>query len=241
MAGVAFETANQIIQDAAYELGLIQDDVADVFASQNQNVILLRSLLTRVGRDLVKVKKWSHLQKQATITTSNGDADYDLAADFDRLIPNTYWNRNQDARGYPIDAQVWQYIQATGNTHSITALFRIQDNEVQITPTPSATETIAYEYVSSYWVKESGQTAGNTTRADAATDTILFDPTLVMHALKRAWKRAKGYDSTAEDQDYRDRLSAVGGGDGGSPVLSLVPAGEVRFISELNLPDRGWS
>lgn len=240
MAGVAWETANQIIQDAAYELGLITADVADVFASTDQNIIQLRQMLTRIGRDLVKAKQWSHLQKEGTITTSDSDADYDLPNDFDRLIANTYWNRTDDVPGVPVDGQVWQYFKAQSLTAAVTALFRIQDNEVQIIPTPSATESIAFEYISSYWVKESGQSAGNTTRADASTDTILFDPTLVMHALKLAFKRAKGLDSTAEQADYLSRLSAVAGGDGASPVLSLVPSGGVRLLDELNLPDTGW-
>lgn len=240
MAGVAFETANQIIQDAAYELGLITSDVSNVFASTDQNIIVLRSLITRIGRDIVKAKPWTHLQKEGSITTSNGDLDYDLPNDFDRMIPQTYWNRTAVLPGHPIGAETWQYLKANTTGPAFSALFRVVDNEVQIVPTPTATETIKFEYISSYWVKESGQSAGNTTRVDTSTDTILFDPTLVMHALKAAWKKAKGQDASGEHSDYLARLSVVSSGDGAAPVLSLTPSRPPGWL-DAHAPDGGWT
>lgn len=238
MAGVAFETASQIIQDAAYELGLIAADV-DVFASTDQNLVQLRRLLTRVGRDILKERRWSHLQKPHTITTGAADATYDLPADFDRMIPQTYWNRTTVFPGVPIGAEVWQYLQA--NTSSpISALFRLVNNEVQIYPTPSSIQTIALEYISSYWVMETGQVAGNETRCDANTDSILFDSTLVMHALKRAFLEAKGFDSTAAGNAYERRLALVCGSDGSAPVLSIGPSRGGALLGDWNIPETGF-
>ena len=96
MAGVAFETAEQIRNDAAIELGLTTSDSSDPFASTDQNMVQLCRLITGVGRDLVKVRQWTHLQKSTTISTSNGDNDYDLPDDFDRYINGSGWNRTTD-------------------------------------------------------------------------------------------------------------------------------------------------
>lgn len=241
MAGVAFETAEQIINDAATELGLITSDSSDPFASTDQNIIQLCRLITGVGRDLVKVRQWSHLMKRTTQATTQSDNDYDLPADFDRYINGSGWNQTTDRPLCgPVSPQQWEYLQAIASSPVTETFFRIVENEIQVYPTPGATQnTYAYAYVSSYWVKESGQGSPNTTRVDDDDDVIHFEPRLMVCALKLAFKHAKGMDASAEQQNFDARMAQVAGSDGASPVLRLAPALGTGFISWLNTPDTG--
>lgn len=51
-------------------------------------------------------------------------------------------------------------------------------------------------------------------------DEIIFDPLLMIRGLKLAWLKAKGFDTTAAQQDFLQTLDMVKGHDAPSPVLS---------------------
>lgn len=239
---MAYETAAQIISDAAIELSIVAADISDPFASTDANVIQLGRLLTSVGRELVEERHWTHLQKSHTFSTSNGTYVYSLPSDFDRMMDQTQWNRTtQLPAGGPVEAQAWQYLQAQTSAATITVLFRTVNGELWLYPTPTSTQTIAFEYVTAFWVKPTGQTAPTTSRVSAATDTLYFDPLLLVRGLKLAWKRAKGMDTTAAQGDYDARLEQAKNADGAAPVLSISPGAEgIPLIDGRNLPITGF-
>lgn len=240
MAGVAWETALTIVADAAVELGLVSS-LTDAWGSTDQNVVLLRSLCTSIGRDLLTRNSWSHLKKETSIATAAADYQYDLPADFSRVVDDTFWNRTQTLKlGGPIDSIAWQYLKATSASGTPRQWFRIVANEVEIYPTPTAIESIYYEYVSSYWVKESGQSAPNTDRVDANTDTIYFEPLLFMRALKVKFLRQKGMDTGAAQEDFEERWAQVASQEGGAPVLSIAPRDTDGLLDGTNVPDSGY-
>jgi hypothetical protein len=239
MAGIAWEQASQVVGDAAVELGLAEP--ADVFASTDEAVIRLRRLLTSLGRDLVMVHDWSHLQKTHTITTSNGDYTYDLPTDFNRMIEQTHWNRTTVSPGIGLSPQQWQHIQANSVSSTINLLFRAVNNEVWISPTPSGTATLAFEYISSYWVDPTPLAAATTDRVSANTDYLYFEPRLLVTGLKYYWQRSKGFDSLASQQDFEQRLAACIGADGSSPSLHLGIRRQDNYLLGLkNMPDNGY-
>lgn len=149
---MAFDTASNLINDAAKELGLLTTAVANPFASSDANVLQLCALAKSVGQELLRVHPWQQLQATGTITTASGTASYALATDFQRIVDQTGWNRTDIAPlGGPLNARQWQAIQAS-STSVVDTAFRIYSDRVYLTPTPSSIETIAYEYISRYWV-----------------------------------------------------------------------------------------
>ena len=105
---MAWDTAGNIINDAATELGLqaFQAKAADPFASTDPNMGQLCQLLKSVGRDLAKRREWTHLRAIHTLTTVEGVGWYALPADFGRMINQTGWNRtNRLPLGGPLSPQ----------------------------------------------------------------------------------------------------------------------------------------
>lgn len=238
-----WDTAANIISDAALELGLVSEAIANPYSSSNAAVIQLCSLLKGLGQDLLRDYAWSHMQKTHTFSTVNGTSAYDLPSDYARTLNQTHWNRTTDYPLVgPVGAQGWQYLQAVGVTSALGQWFRVFNDQVNIYPTPSGTATVAFEYVGRYWVKEDGQSSPNTETPDAATDTLYFDRRLLVLGLKVRFLAAKKMERQDEVRDYEDALARAQGGDGASPALSLNrnPLGGVRLLDSRNVPDTGF-
>lgn len=240
---MAWDTADNIINDAAVELALLSSNLADPFDSTDQNIVLLCRLMKGLGQDLLRDFPWSHLQKTHTFSTSNGTAAYALPADYDRNIDLTYWNRTATLPlAGPVSGPSWQWLKAHTSTGTAYKIFRIFNDELNLHPTPTATETIAFEYISRYWVKETGQSAPNTEIADDGADTLYFDRRLLVAGLKLYFLRARGFDSSAAQLEYEDALARAQGKDGAAPVLNLngFSVYPDRLLNASNFPDTGY-
>src|SRR5512133_2551478 len=133
MATARFETAAQIVKDAASQLGL--PVVADPLASTEVSQVRLCGCLTAAGRELVQTYQWPHLRKVCDITAATGDGRaWSVPADFAGLVPDTVWNQTTDEwiRG-PLSAQEWEEYEAEGDTPSSPA-FRLVQGVVAVIP-----------------------------------------------------------------------------------------------------------
>jgi hypothetical protein len=149
-----FDTAANVINDAALELGLIASAIADPLASTNQNIVQLRSLLKTLGHNLTRERQWSHLQKEKTITTVSGQSLYPLPSDFGRHIDQSQWDRtSQWPLGGPLSPQGHQLLKAQSSSGVVYKLFRTQQDKLLVYPTPTSAVTLAFEYISRWWVK----------------------------------------------------------------------------------------
>jgi hypothetical protein len=237
-----FTTADNILNDAAVELGIAAADVADPYGSLNQNIIHLRRLLKRVGRRLCRARDWTHQVREYTFPTVASTASYALPTDYARMRDGTHWNRTLSS---PLDAPVesaeWQELKAQTASSGVFKRFRVWQGLFWLDPTPTGIETIAYEYSSNLWVVPTGATwpTACTNIPTLYTDTLRFDEDLLVAALKLAWKEAKGQDTSAVLEDFQQAWSAVAGGDGARPILSL--SGGSSFVPcRPRLPDTGW-
>lgn len=240
---MAWDTAANILNDAAVELSLISADLDNPYASTEPNVLLLCRLLKSAGQDLARDFAWTHLQREYTFATVAGQGTYPLPPDFDRLMDQTAWNRTgvMPLQG-PLAAQGWQVLRALVSTGAVGMWFRIVGNLVQLQPVPGSEQNLSYEYVSRYWVQPEGQTAPSSDTPSAGTDTLLFDRRLLVTALKLAFRKAKGFDTSAAQADYEDARARAQGGDGAAPVLSLNGRclGPERLLNGVNVPETGF-
>lgn len=236
---MAFDTADNIINDAARELALIPAPITDPFASVDTNIVQLRVLLSGLGQDLLRDYDWTHLQKEYMFPTVNLTASYALPTDFARILRNTEWNRSavQMLSGPATPAQ-WQNLKAHTASPLTSKAFRFSGNLLYLYPTPSGAEDVYFEYVSRYWVQPTGQAAPTTEACTAYTDTLWFDRRVLVLGLKCAFLRAKGFDSSAAQQDFILALGRAIGADGSAPVLRVTRA--VNDLCEPALPPTGW-
>lgn len=235
-----FATADNIINDAAVELGLAVSDAVDPFASTDPNIILLRRLLRRVGRSLVRARDWTHLTQEHTFNTVASTASYALPSGFARMKDQTEWNRTtSNPLGPPLNSQQWQEAKARTAVGVSSVPFRTFGNLLHLYPTPTAVEAIYYEFISNFWVVPTGQTAPTTTTPTAITDTLWFDESLLVFGLKLAFLRAKSRDTSHAQEEFNQAWSAAAGGDGAAMAISLTGRGQ-RFPQMGRPPDTGW-
>lgn len=238
---MAYETTSQIVSDAAVELGLVSADISNPFASTDPNILQMNRLLTSLGRSLALEFTWSQLVKEYTFSTVNGTSTYALPTDFNMMLDQSGWNRTtQFPLGGPVSGQAWQYLKSQNASSALTAQFRKNLGVMAIYPTPTSAQTIAYEYVSSFWVKPAAQSTPTTDRTTVSTDVLYFDPLLLVCGLKLAYKRAKGFDSQAATIDFEKRLEQAKNQDP-APVLSLNSGYySTHLLDANNIPTTGF-
>lgn len=236
-----WRTAQEVLNDALMELGLIQSELADPYASTNQAVVQARACLKAEGQSLLRDFNWQQLIKTHSFNTGNGTASYALPSDLARILPRTIWNAATDRPLIgPASPQQWEAMQNLA-TASVDQVFRILGELFYIHPTPSSTEAITYEYMRSQWVDVDGD--GNEPEADTPegpNDTLWFDGRLLICGVKLRLKRAKGFDVTAELDEYDRELSRAQGAVP-APVLYVGSAPETpRLLDSRNIPDTGF-
>src|SRR3954467_3842153 len=144
---LSWQTVAEIVSDAAIEEGIAPEGLAidDPFASTDPNIRQLLALLKSAGRAVVRERGWTHLTKEHTFQTVNGQAIYPLPSDFREMVDQSGWNRTtRFALGGPIGAAMWQYAKAVTIAGALQPWARFQGGNVSFTPTPVAVETIAF-------------------------------------------------------------------------------------------------
>lgn len=239
---MAWPTAADVLNAAARELGLASSDVTDPYASSDANVLQLTTLLNKLGEELLRDYQWSHLETEYTFSTAASTSSYAMPSGFGRLINGTGWNRTRrwPLLG-PLDSQQWQQLQATTTANFVSQAFRLKGLTLYLYPTPTSVETVALEYVSRFWVMPSGQTSPTTETASAYTDTLYFDRRVLIDGLKVHFLRAKGFDTTAALEDFRNAIARAQGSDGAAGTLVVGGcAGGLHLLDWRNVPETGY-
>jgi hypothetical protein len=234
-----FDTAANVISDAAIELGLVSEAVSDPFSSSDTKIVQLVALLKNAGRELVLAHPWSHLQLTHTFTTSAGVAQYTLPLAVSRLVDQTQWNRStQLPLGGPLSAQGWQHLKADSVGGVVDVYFRQRGATLELHPTPASAMTIAMEYLTRYWVAVDDSFTPEDDVPTAAGNFLLFNSVLLTRKLKLAWLEAKGFDASAAMRAYEDAWAMATSADGSSPVLRLDRSSRSteRPLDEYNMP-----
>lgn len=239
---MAYETVSSIISDVAVEVGL-SDPGANPFTSTDDNITQLLRLLTVAGRDLLRNFQWSQFRRETTVSLLVGVDTYALPSDFARMLDQTAWNRTtQLPLGGPLSSQQWQTLKAQVAGGVVDVYFRVSGLNLEVTPVPQSTATVALEYITEAWVQVDGDTTPTLDRPAAATDVVWFDPHLVTRKLRLLFLEAKGFDVTAARADFERAWDAATSADSAAPVLSLHRgfAGVGRLLDESNIPETGF-
>jgi hypothetical protein len=181
------------------------------------------TLSTVVGKTVAKRHHWTALTVEKTFTTTAAAAQVaSVATDFERIVPETMFNRTKRRRVYgPIDNAEWQRIQSSLTTY-VEHCYRIRGSgtaSILITPTPTAGDTIAYEYITKNWCQSSGAVGQAAWAADS--DTSLLDEELHALDLIWRWRAAKGLLFQDERAAFENYLANTVMNDGARPRLQI--------------------
>lgn len=225
-----------VIQNAASRMsGITRPSL--VVSSTDPTVIQLLALAQETGKALSREGSWRALTAEATFTTVAAAAQTSsIPADFDWYLPDTMFNRTRRRRvSGPLTPEQWQLAQATLVTY-VNPAFRMRGTSILISPTPSAGESVAYEYMTTKWCQNA---AGDTPQAAwvADTDTALVDEELHTLGIIWRWRKSKGLDYAEDFNTYEYQVAQALLRDGGKPRLSMGPNVNERVPTSPQIPE----
>jgi hypothetical protein len=208
-----------------------------VMLGSDDTSVILRRLADEEGLALMGRYPWQALQREHTFTTTAADTQTGgIPSDFDRVIPDTVFNRNTRRRvAGPLSPDEWAQTKASLVTY-VNPTFRIRTDAFLMTPNPPAGETVAYEYISKNFCKSSGGTGQAAWAADS--DLGVLDERLMTLGLVWRFRQAKGLPYGEDLALYERRVADAQMRDGGGKArISGDPAVHDRVATRLQVPE----
>ncbi len=182
----------------------------------------------------------------ATITGSSTltfvDQDYALPSDYDRMVPDSSWDRTNHWKNIGAkSSQEWQSLQGGVVSTGPRERYRIYQGKLRFFPAPTAAYIESFEYISNYWVVPTGGTTATKASFTVDTDTCIFKDALMAAGLKYYFLKAKRLDFGVEQAEFLDLLSTCKAQDEPLPTQSLNPITPNSLITGGNVPEGSWS
>ncbi len=234
-------TLLSICQDVADEVQITRPPV--IAGSPAPDSVRLLRYANKVGRSLMTVIAWQALRKAHTFTAVSGEEQTNgIPSDFDRFVPETFWNRSTDELiSGPVTAVRWQGLKS-GATQNYRPVYVYRGGSIHVLPALTAGQSLAFEYVSNEWAQSSGGTAQ--TRFQADTDTSLIDEELITLGVLYEWLRSEGQPFDVALADYMGRRSDLASADQpASPavaVADIFASGSRKFTGNPKADNGGF-
>lgn len=229
-----------MLQEVADRVNILRPSVL-TGATADESGRQLLACAHEEGRECARRGNWQALTIEKTFTTIAAETQTSaIPAGFDRFVKDTIWNRtSQEPLIGPLTAQ--EYAEYKGGlTSFVNPAFRIRGGSFLITPTPSAGDTVAYEYVTQYWCGASGDTTPTQSAFAADTDIIFLDEEIFRIGTMWRYLRRRGLDYAEAMQQYELALAQLLGRDGGTRTLYMGPAPGFRPRPP-QVPDGNWN
>ena len=235
-------TVLTIVQGVMGRLSLTQPTM--VVTSTDRNVQQFFQLLLEGADALSKAGSpggWQSLQGEQTFITvaQEEQTNTPIPEDFRRFVPDSFFNRstNRQVTG-PLTPQQYQQTKVWPQLTAPYLMFRERESKFIIDPAPPAGETIAYEYISSYWARSSAGVAK--ARFTSDDDTSYLDEELLKLDLRWRWKQAKGLDYGEDMATFERERALALGDDGGSGSLNQGGPGIIDSPWRYNILQGNW-
>ena len=221
-------TLLQLCENVADQVGVARP--AAIVGSTDRTAKRMLGLLTLECKLLTERHAWSALNREATITTTNGTASYPVESDFDRIIDHTVWDATNywEMRGSLTPAQWQRAKRSIAAQPTNRRRFRVKwdtvskAREVFIDPTPTATgDSLVYEYVSINYCQATGGGALKSAWS-VDTDVPLLRDTLVLLGLVWRYRNAVGLPYAEEKNEYEHAVASAIDADMPAQVVDLA-------------------
>lgn len=229
-----------ICQNVTDEIGIAKP-TSIIGNTSDENAVRMLAIAQRAGKTLA-TRNWSVLQSEHTFATVSGTASYSFPSDFARFLPHTSWNRTDYrwVRG-SVTAQEWQWRKSgISQSRETDQVFMIRadsgERKFFIDPTPTAAETIAYEYISNAWCEDSGGTGQSAWAADG--DVARLDEYLIELDVKWRLLRSLGLDYGEEKYEAEREVDKAFARDKPGEMLDMSVG--TKVVGIVNLPETGY-
>lgn len=182
-------------------LSICQDILNETKSSSIPAVIIgnnddvAKQILQAVKNSIIELSRgyqWQELQKEYTFASVISQANYSLPNDFDRLVNDTFWNKDQHrALIGATTAEIWRILKDSATLGvGDEEFYRIRNNEIVIHQTPTVAENYVFEYITKNIVKSSANTPQTGFLAD--TDIPVIDEYIVKLDTTWRWLKNNG-------------------------------------------------
>lgn len=224
----------QIVQAAVRRSG-INEIPSSAVLNPSEEIQRLVSLADQVGRAIALFHPWQVLIGEKTFTSlaAEDQGDITVIADgFSYILNDTIWNRSLQWPIYgPLDPQSWQAIKGSFPAYPYSE-YRIRGNRLLMQPAPTAGHTMAFEFVSRYWIQSAAQD-----RFMADADVPVFDDETMILGLVWAFKQAEGFSYEGFFSAYSERFDLLISRDGGNRTISTAYG---RRFGGINYQPGSW-
>jgi hypothetical protein len=209
------------------------------YGNTNATAKQIVAICNREGKTLEKEIRWAELVTEHTFATVADTATYAMPSDFRAFGPMSQWDRTNNWRlTGPVPSLVWQWLKsgisvATG----INKWFMVRGAYFTIYPTPSAVETIAFDYYSTSWVTKQVDSS-NVAAWTADNDTSRINEDLITMGVKWRFLQAKGMPYEPEYKEYSAIKESLVEDNGGRGPINLGRSGGLNWDG--NIPDQGY-
>lgn len=173
--------------------------------SQDLNVQILVSCFQEEGDELMRAHDWNVLTVEYTVAALAAQAQTAMPADFDRMVDKAeIWNRSLNQKYYgPSDEREWQEMRSGSISAGYVGWWRMIGGALNLFPTPTAGNTLAFNYISNKWAANAGGTAQTSFLLDS--DIPRLPDHLFMAGARWRYRHSRGFDY-AEDMATYERL-----------------------------------
>lgn len=229
-------SALQIVQQAMGELGLPQ---ATALPGSDVQTNQFLAMLNSAGNELLTYYPWEQFIRTWEFDTVPGQSEYPIPPDLAYTIDQTQWDRtNRWPLMGPKSAQEWAWLKGSLLATLPRIRYRIMNDKLSIMPVPGTPGShIAMEYIVKNWVSAA---TGPASLVTSGSDTVLYNPWLVIKFVKMKFYELKGFDTTAVNADFLRLFTSLTGKDRGAPRLNLAPTQLPLLIGPWSIPDGNW-
>jgi hypothetical protein len=211
-----------MIQEVCGRIGIVKPNA--VISNTDPQIIQLASIANGEGQDLARRYAWQILQKETsftTVATQVQGAIGTIAPGYRYIINDTIWNRSLRRPVFgPNSPQTWQQ-QKAFNINGPWNQFRIQNDNINFFPTPTAGQSCFFEYISKYWCTSQDGSASRTSWL-ADSDVGLLDEEIMQLGIIWRWKQTKGLQYAEDMASYERFVADATARDGGKQRLNLA-------------------
>lgn len=231
-------TLLELVQDTAVLLSLPQP--ATVVTSTDPQVQMLLALANEEGRELARSFDWQILMREQTFTTTATAAQTGaVPSDWLRFISDSFFDRTTRRQMWgPITPQAWQALQAYPQITNVFLSYRRRDGAFLIYPTPSAGDTIAYEYITENWAAAANGDEKSSFTAD--TDTTTLPDNLFRLGMRWRFRKSKNLEYAEDFRTYQIELQSEQAQDAGGGKVNITGRTVFNSFGFPNIPLGNW-
>jgi len=235
-------TVLTMIQSVAQRVGIPVPTT--IIGNTDTAITQLLALANEEGEDLSSRGRWRDQVIDTTFTIV-GTADQGkmkgtvAGDDYDYIINDTMWNRTTSLPIMgPLNAMEWETLQAFPVTGPYQQWIILKQNFF-IDPTPTAGETMAFQYMSTSWCETAGSVGKSAWSTD--NDTGLLNETLMALGLRWRWLKTKGLEYAQDFDTYEKRLLDALARDGGAMIQNLESRNRDYRQAGIVIPVGNWT